>query len=224
MLNFDSKLSAFKALIDVLTWKKIFQIFLLFLVLGIGFAAYENTESLTNFFNTKKISEQNVIRLSRSTVTQLDKLISDSGTIMGMHIATVDFRNNTRTVVYGKFNHPDLDKIHLAYQERDIDVKIPLFNDDAMNNNRIVSLINGEFVCYTFKDSIAFKLAPDALSYVTSTCSLSIPPFYGKFSGIVTVYINKDLSPVELGQMRSFLQRISIIVYELNFADKVDQP
>lgn len=224
-MNIDTKVSALKSLLEVLSWKKVLQLLLLLTVLGLGYATYENTEPLVNFFSKNKLSTGNVNVLSRSTVNQLDKIVSESSVIAGMHIATVDFKSNTRSVVYGGFNNPVLTKMYAAFHERRIDVNIPLFSEDLTNNSRIISLINGEFVCYNYRDSIAFKLAPAAASdYVTMTCSLGIPPYYGNFAGIVTVYLRTDMTDVEKGQMRLFMQRISTLIYESNFADKNQQP
>lgn len=219
MLNLDSKIAAFKVFLDILTWKKIGQIALLLFVIGIGWALYENTEQLTNFFKTQKISTKQVDFLNRTTVSRLNSIIMETDAILGMHIATVDFKSNTRTVVYGKFNNEELEKMYINFSDRNIDSKIPLFNDDEINNTRIISLINGEFSCYKYKDSIAARLAPEGIHIVDTTCSLGIPPFYGRFSGIVTVYLRNDPTSVEKDQIRTFLKGISEMVYQLNFAD-----
>jgi hypothetical protein len=90
---------------------------------------------------------------------------------------------------------------------------LPLFNDSPENNKKIVSLINGEFICSKFNTTLTYKYAPDA--NVDTVCSFAVPPYYGQFRGWILVYLKNAPDSADLDEVK-------IIVRELSY--KLDNP
>jgi hypothetical protein len=97
--------------------------------------------------------------------------------------------------------------------------EIPLFNSDPINNVRMSKLINGEFICDPFKDTIAYKLAPATnksvvTNIVSTVCANGIPPTYGRFTGIVSVYLKTVPTQEENDRIRTLSRDLSLGIYE----------
>jgi hypothetical protein len=77
-------------------------------------------------------------------------------------------------------------------------------------------LIGGEFVCVPFKDSTAFQYAPDAGMLISNVCAIGIPPIYGEFSGIFTIYLGEKPSKDFEEQLHWMARNFALRIYEDN--------
>ena len=75
-------------------------------------------------------------------------------------------------------------------------------------------LINGEFICDPFKDTIAYRFAPSADSIVATVCANGIPPIYGKFTGILSVYLKRVPTQEEIDRIRTLSRDLSLEIFE----------
>jgi hypothetical protein len=119
-------------------------------------------------------------------------------------------------VVYSSVDDDNLRKAYKAYLDRTVG-DIPLFNSDSGNNVRMSQLINGEFVCNPFRDTIAYKLAPEAEVSVNTVCANGIPPYYGKFTGIITLYLKRKPTKDEIDQLRNLSKATAKQIFERDF-------
>lgn len=216
MFNLLSKIEQIKNFLGVLSWEKILQVTTLIIILIISWATFENRESIYNFVNQKKLStsRQKNIYLSKKTTDEIDSSVTRSSIIIGVQVVVVDFQSNTRTVVYTYTDNRELMHAYNRYAATNITQEIPLFNSDTANNNRMIALINGEFLCNDFNGSIGAKYAPETVDYIHTICSNGIPPFYGKFTGIISVYLGKKPTAEEVDQVKTLSKKLSSIIYE----------
>ncbi len=63
---------------------------------------------------------------------------------------------------------------------------------------------------------------PRSHEVVATVCSISIPPFYGRFSGYLNIYLTKKPSPDELTLIRQVARDLSLRIYE-NDVDKTSK-
>jgi hypothetical protein len=98
-----------------------------------------------------------------------------------------------------------------------VSAELPLFNDDTINNARMVDLINGEFVCHPYANSIDAIVNPATIPFAHTVCSNGIPPFYGMFSGTVNIITVKAPSPAETSQIREVIRNLALKIYERDF-------
>lgn len=214
IFNFSDKLEGIKEFLDVLSWKKIAQVSVFLAILLCAWASYESRESIYNFVKNSKLSNQSpTISISKITASDIQGIVDKSELIIGIQIIIVDFQRNTRSVAYTYTDDTGLRNIYDNFQKNNI-FDFPLFTNDESNNKRLVELINGEFVCVQFHETMSAKILPAADQYIKTTCSTGIPPFYGKFSGVVSVYTKRTPSAEEVDQIRGLAKNISAIVYE----------
>ncbi len=197
---------------------KLAQFMVFLLIIAAAYAAYENRQSVYDFAagsRVRTLSPTNQI-LSVKTISEIDSLVSKSDLIIGMQVTIVDFQKNARYVIYTSIDNSDLRLIYLN-QLNSNDINSPLFNADLMNNHLLVALINGDFVCSPFTDTLESKLKPGTSKYIHTVCSNGIPPYYGRFSGIISIYTKRVPLPEEADQIRMLAKNLSSIIYDRDF-------
>lgn len=206
-MNFDFKVGA--DLLKALTWKKIAQVIVLFLVIGFFWFAWMFR---TNMYSSLKMGSLNdvdqtiVIELTKETKARLNDTVTRlPNLVAGVQIINVNFKKNSRSTSYSFVTEPVL-KVSMYEYEQSLVTATPLFNTNEINNKRIVDLVNGEFICTPFKETLGAKIYPKAINTVTTICSVSIPPHYGKFSGYMNIYLKRvpDLTEIDMIRQLSF--------------------
>jgi hypothetical protein len=124
----------------------------------------------------------------------------------------VDFQKNTKTYVYYYIKDPRVLKIYQTYVNA-ASTETPLFNNDDTNNKRIIELINGEFICTPFDFKYILSVIPEVSQYVSTVCSNGIPPYYGKFMGLVSIYTKRPPTQTEIDQIRVIINKLSSSIY-----------
>jgi len=215
MDTFIEKLLALSQFLSKLTWKKIFQLAILLLVILLAWATFDNREYLYTSLNgpmLPQLSPSNQ-KLSKHVTDQINDAVMRSELIVGIQVTIVDFQRNTRMIIYTNIDNPQLKELYNRYNSGSI-AEVSLFDDDEKNNKRLVNLINGEFVCNPFKDTIAAKLVPEGEKYVRTICANGIPPRYSKFAGIIGVYLSREPTPEEVDQIRTLAKQLSSEIYD----------
>ena len=157
--------------------------------------------------------------LSERTKKSVDNFTGKDENIMATLVVTALFQTNERKVVY--FNSDDyMLKKKLEHFFENKTSPTPLFLDailpNSLNNNmRIVSIINGEFIC-TGIDALPVTLIQDEglQGKIETICSLSIPPYFGYFTGYLTFYLKRKPSEVEMHQLKSAARLLSSEIYD----------
>jgi len=215
MSDVIEKLSIIQKFLKILTWTKLAQLAIFILLIGIAWGVFENRNIFYRIpsksgFAAIPTSE---IKLSKSTVELLETTLKKSDLIVGIQVTVVDFNHNSRLVIYSGIDDPDLIKVYKNY-ESSIVGEIPLFNSDPVNNVRMSQLINGEFICNPYSETIANKLAPEGGKFVKTVCANGIPPYYGKFAGIISIYLKKPPTAEEVDQIRFLAKDMSAKIFD----------
>lgn len=215
MANFSSNLQVFQKFLNQLTWVKLTQLAALVFILGIVYAVYLAREPISDALSQTKISNTapTVTKLSKKTGDKLAAAVDRYENIVAIQVVIVDFQKNTRRIVYTYSDDKNLNDLYNAAGVVG-DTILPLFNGDSSNNQRLVELINGEFICTPFADTTGFKILPAAGKFIATSCSAGIPPYYGQFIGAVTVYLKHSPKPEELDQLRIMVKSMSSMIYE----------
>jgi hypothetical protein len=148
----------------------------------------------------------------------IDDSVVKSEPIVAIQVVTINFQRNVRLETVISIEAAQLQEIYARYLNNKI-IETPLFTEDDMNNQRILRLINGEFVCVPFGGSFAAKYAPAAGLFVKQICAMGIPPKPTGFSGIVTLYINRELTRDEETSMFFFIRELSNLIAQENISN-----
>jgi hypothetical protein len=216
MLNVTTKITALQKFLKILSWTKVLQLLSIVTILGVAIAAFDNRQLIyhyTSSYSNYTKTPAPWFRLTKESRDIIDAAVIKSDIVVGIQITLVDFNKNTRMIVYSKIDDPGLEKIYNDFSENSVG-EIPLFNSDSANNVRMSRLINGEFICDPFKDTIAYKLAPAASNIVSTVCANGIPPTYGRFTGIVSIYLKTVPSQEENDRIRTLSRDLSLGIFE----------
>lgn len=219
---------SFKPLMDfirVLSWQKLAQATIFVILIISAWAFWENRATIYNSLKVGARVESDeplVIQLSRPTQAYLETTLARSkDTIAAIQIINVNFKKNSRSSAYFIFNDAELKNAYNIFAESKLS-DIPLFTESEINNQRLINLINGDFVCIDFKDAPSSKIYPNVAKNISTVCSISIPPYYGRFSGFLNIYLIKKPQNEELVYIRQLSRDISLRIYELDI-DKTNQ-
>lgn len=210
-------IEALTSFLKILSWRKIIQSVIALLILGVAYGFWENRVTIYNSINvTAQVTTEEplVIVLSSTTQQMLETTVNKGkGSIAGIQIVSVDFKKNSRVTSYFSISDETLKREFTKFLENRVSAT-PLFTGNEKNNQRMIDLINGEFSCSPFKDTIAQSLMPRVGDTISSICSISIPPYYGRFSGYMNVYLYKEPSVADMSFTRQLIRDLSLKVYE----------
>lgn len=158
----------------------------------------------------------NLLIISDSLKILIEDVVRRDSYIVGAQIVTIDFKHNRKIETYAIIDSTALNAIYQMFIETSV-VDVPLFREDRRDNDNILRLMNGEFVCVPFKDSSAYRYAPTAEVYVKYVCGIAIPPNqYNNFSGILTLYLNSTPSEQVLDRLFIFARSTSLRIAQDN--------
>ena len=202
-----------------LSWTKIAQVAVFCLIIVAFTVLWASREGIYQSISVGSIPTnkmfETIYMSSRSieeTKQALNKL--DHTGAIGIQIINVDFRKNIRTQAFFASNNDKFKKSVDDYLALMGGTGTSIFTNNEVNNKRIIDLLNGNFICTPYEDTLAPLIYQGTLAYVKYVCSVPIPPYYGKFTGYVNVYLTEKPTDTKIAAIRQSMSELSIIVYE----------
>ncbi len=156
----------------------------------------------------KRHNIDNEFHFSDPVVASINNDMSRVNNFIGVIIVSADIQTNSQKVVFLKINDSVLDAMFTNYfKYKSITQLAPLFtkdNDDI--NQRMVKLINHEFVCAPWSSSVGSRFIPDADRIIKMTCAMGVPPSYGGFDGTINVLLSRDPTEDEKAKIFAILR------------------
>lgn len=205
MLSLISKLIHSISLRKVIVWT------LAMLVLVIGFTAYEHRLDLYEFTirQPKPGNEVGVtFIISEKTKQKIKDIVLSNTKIEGISILSADLRLNERVDLF-HYSDPKKQGNPEIFESK----RLPLFTKNAENNKQMVKLLNGEFSCSPYAASILSKSFPNLNKSAVTLCSVSLPPYFGDFSGFVMAILNDDPDIESQLRLKQQLETLAAEIY-----------
>lgn len=203
--------------LSVLTWKKIIQLIVFLFIMGLTWATYENRGAIYGFASQKRIdpTSPHVRELSKGPQKEIGTVVEKSASIVAMQVVLADFQKNERVIIYTYIEDEavELKNIWLKYSSNAVG-NMALFTNNVADNKVVVDLINGEFNCRPYIETVNIRLAPESGKYIKYTCSNGIPASFGRFTGIIVVYLKHQLTPEEYDQIKSISRSLATNIFE----------
>lgn len=201
-------------LFQYLTWSRVGMIFAL-TILFIGVKTFlDNQPTIYTALSVARFAE-NAIQTPPSEATQasLKAVVDRSTTIVATEIVQVDFRNNIRDSVWFYSDEPELQAGHQKSQQSKLS-ESPLFIvGDSANNDRIVNIMETEFVCVEISPDVIRKI-PAAGKYAKQLCTISIPPDYGKMVGWLNIWVTEPIPRNLYAEYKQLARTLSAEIYK----------
>lgn len=197
---------------DKLTLKRIFTVLLAGLLITTLTLMYENRQQIFEgavaYATNKKAEEAWVV--TTETQASLNNLIKSTPIVKFAMITEVDLQKNKRVPLFWVLDDPNE-----AFIRAKANTLLPqaVFDYDAKNTQQMVAILNNEFVCAKFQDTVYQRFFPDLGKRMPIVCRLAIPPFYGRFVGILTIGLSAIPTKEENDSVRLEASRLAVEIY-----------
>lgn len=184
------------------------------LVAIVGYTIFENRAALVSYFVNGPEADTPAMsgfKVSTSSQARIKQIVDVDDLVNSIVIMNADIRNNRRLPLFWYSDDSSI--------QRQLDSSftgryggIPLFTSEEKNNENIVGVINGEFACSAY-DAGNAALYPGLSSRMPFVCRASLPPYYGQFSGFVTISLNRIPNQDEMVALKAETLSISTEIY-----------
>jgi len=145
----------------------------------------------------------------------IDSAVDRTSNMAAVQIIKVDLRKNIRYIAYSSIKDPVIKKLYSNFVIDNITAEVPVFTKNSVQNSRMLSIINHEFTCYPFTDTVSYEMVPEMAKYIKTVCATTIPVQSGKFEGFVAVFLTKEPTDTEKDLIRIESIVISQEAYEV---------
>lgn len=209
----DKHITAAKTILTFLTWKRLGKIAVLAIISIILTFLWVARESFD--WDSSPATKIPLLYISSDIKNDIQNIVDKNDKIVGIQIMSINFQKNIKVDTFTSIDNPRVESIYKKVNNNRL-VEFPLFDENSKHNNRILNLINGEFVCVPYIDHVAYKYAPEAGEYIGHVCSVGIPPSYGNFSGILSIYLRDTPTKEDSEQMFLLARAISLRIFNDN--------
>jgi hypothetical protein len=206
----DSKIAEIALnIFTALTWKRLAQLAVLLLLVAGGVVFWINRDYISGAIRPAKLSPEPVeLVVSDKGKAAIDEALKKaSASINTISVVRMNLERNSRRVIYFASIDPEIIRQNDEFLRTHATPDIPVFNDDAENNHRIIQYINSEFVCVPFSASQAARYLHDV--QVATICGTAVPPIYGKFRGTVLAFVKYVPNEDQKLQLRILLRELA---------------
>lgn len=205
----------------VIAWLNLKKVFLLGAVALGGitlFTAYEQRAQIISAWTGVPHTKAK-FRVSTEMQDRIRQLVLSSPNINTITVLTADLKINERDIVFRFSDSAVLNELwEKQFSERGS--AQPIFTKDTENNNQMVSVVNGEFSCHPYSKTINQLLVPEAAKLTAAVCRISLPPYYGEFSGYLAFSLNQPVSDVELYSLQLEAKRLANEIFFKNIVSR----
>lgn len=197
---------------DKLTVKRILTVLLTGFLITFLTLTFENRDLVfkTIYASITGGDQPAAWEVSRTTQDKLTELVAQSAIIKMAMVTEVDLQKNRRIVRYWHLDDQDEQAVRLKSATL---LPQAVFDYDPKNTQQMVAILNNEFVCSHFQDTVYQRFFPDLAKRMPVICRVAIPPFYGRFVGILTVGLSSAPTKQEYDSLRIEVSRIAVEVY-----------
>lgn len=216
----DQTFSLLGKIIRVISLKNVIIWVLTAIVLVVGVTLLENRHTIYKRMTDggDVIQTGSVLRVSETSQNHAKAVVENTEVVSAVVVWNADIRNNKRTPVFWFSSDMSLMKqLDAFYTARP---HFPLFGNDLANNENVISIINGDFACTPYARGNASSF-PGLAVRTPWVCRASLPPYYGQFSGYVTLSLSREPTADEVTALKGDTNGIATEIYFRDIQRKV---
>lgn len=194
--------------------KRILMLAFMAIVTIFSITLFEERSVVNGLFTQEQSAPRDLnVVLSERVRKRIDDTVIRSPLIVGARVVSANLKVNQRAQVYYYTDDPVVQSQWDQYiRERGNTQAI--FSSDQVNNLQMVAVINGEFACSEFKDSLIGKVMPSLEGHIKYSCRVGIPPYYGDFSGYLVFWLKDAPDEGMTNEVRIEAVRLANDIYK----------
>lgn len=152
------------------------------------------------------------INLTPEIITRIKETVDRNPDINYLGVVSANIRINQRELIYFYSNDPIVTSDFQASSWH-IGSSRAIFTSSEKSNEQMVAVINGEFGCFKYADTINYTAAPTLVNKIPYICRVSLPPYYGEFSGYLVFGVRVQPDEGKANEVRIEAVRLATEIY-----------
>jgi hypothetical protein len=188
-----------------------------------GLVVYKGWDVKERVDNLPPVISNTKFQISDRSKDALVEYMREEPLIVGVAAVEVDLAKNTRRTVFFQASLSALQRVWDDYLTRRAPPPAVFSaSSPAQQNERMAHVINGNFDCRPFRDTVGFKYYPEAENFAPWICSISVPPGFtgGDFSGFITFYLTREPEDAEMKKMTKNAIELSALIHRRDIQKK----
>lgn len=212
MNQFVEILQAVQDFTDKLTVKRVILALCVGALTTILTFSFENRDVIFHKFYSKfnDFDHPALWEVSAQSKTQLINLVKTDSIINMVLVTEIDLQKNRRLPKFWNLSSAFEPQVRKKVESM---LPQPVFDYDSKNTKQMVGVLNNEFVCTRFEDTVFYRHFPYLVKEIPVICRIAIPPFYGRFVGIMTIGLKQHPTKDELDAIRIEAASLAVEVY-----------
>jgi hypothetical protein len=199
------------------TWKLLAIVSSLIAVIALGTFSFQKRQPIIQAITGNKLFMKPLKGFSEpssGTKEELISFVNGNSLIVGVNITHADFAANTRQSLFHFTKVEEVNKVLDSSNE----MAFPLFTDESYHNNRLVQLINGQFICAPTQGTISSITHPILNAHSKTICTVAVPPGFGDFVGWVNIFLQEEPTYSQMEKLRESAEKLARDIYERDVA------
>lgn len=213
----DLLLKYLNGLVNVISWlnlRKVLLLALASLATLICYTAYEERTRILTALSADLSPRHEMQKFNISDDIAIEIRYMTRLPIVSMvAVYAADLQINERMIAYRYADDPYLTDLW-DKQIATAGNSLPLFTHNTKVNALVVSIINGQFSCHPYQDTMNREILRNDRTPVL--CFVSLPPYYGSFSGYVEVSLARVPTTLEQQTIEIEIKRLSNDIFFKN--------
>lgn len=198
-------------LMDVLTCGKILIAAFLIFTSVVFFTLWSERATIINQFVDANLTKMQKWEISERTEQTIKQEINRHPEAVWAIITEMDLGTNAKR---NKFWYNEDAQLHNAFQNNVLrHQNNQIFNFNKTHTEQMVKILQNEFVCSPLVDTAIHQYTHELATQTENICRIAIPPFYGRFVGVLTIGFRGPITDEVKFSIKSMASNISATVY-----------
>lgn len=218
-------LSVLDKFIPWATPKKLFMLLLACVLTVTLFTIYQKRNDIVSLLTSSSSTRNNIavpelhLALTNDIKSQIKNLVDRNPNIAYVGVVSANIRINQRELAYFYSDDPIITD-QMTAGSWHMGSTQSIFTSSEINNEQMVAVINGEFGCFKYEDTINFIAASGLVTRLPYVCRVSLPPYYGEFAGYLAIGLREKPDENRQNDTRVEAVRLATEIYFKSIAKR----
>lgn len=222
-MDLKSTLPLVEKVLSWLSLKRVATLGITAVVIITSITLFENRTQLVDGVKHRNSSERSVsdepFKISPASDELIKTFVRKNSEVTMVSIVSVNMRVLQRHPVYFYTLDPAVKQMVDSYAQSK-NLTQPFFNQDEKNDNQMVSLMNGEFQCVKFDETVNATIFPGIKNKVKFICRVGLSPYHGQFSGYISALLSDVPTSYKQQELRLEMVQLATSIYMADVVGK----